>query len=77
MTGHVYQKFPHSTEVIRALLREDPAFAEMCADYEEICSWLAGHCSVADGPSEDCDRAREVMNDLEAEIGKVLRDGGF
>jgi len=43
---HVFRKFPNHIEAIRILLQEDASFREMCADYEEICTWLDTHDRV-------------------------------
>ncbi len=77
MTDHVYRKFPNYIEALQALLQKDATFGEICADYEEICTWLACQYRSEDPPSEECDRARELIRDLEDEIEKVLRDAGY
>lgn len=77
MTDHVYRKFSNHVESIQALLQKDATFKEICADYEEICAWLAAHCRSAIEPSEECDRARELIRELEDEIDKALEDAGF
>ena len=77
MTNHVYQKFPYHIEIIQALLQKDGTFREICADYEEMCSWLASYCRSKGLPSEECDRARELIRDLENDITKALREAGY
>ena len=77
MTDHVYRKFRNDTDAIRELLQKDATFREICADYEEICTWLAYHCRSEGPPSEECDRARELMRGLEDDINKVLREAEF
>ena len=76
-TEHVYKKFPNDIGVIRELLDEDATFREICDDYEEICTWLAGHCNSEVRSSNECYHALEVMRDLEDEILKVLKAKGF
>ena len=77
MTDHVYRKFPNYLEAIQALMQKDANFREICADYEEIYTWLKDCCRLQDRPSKECDHAREVIRGLEDEIIKVLRDAGF
>ena len=76
-TDHVYRKFPNHIEAIQALLKKATTFKEICADYEEMCTWLDDYCRSQDRPSEECDNAREIIRDLEDEIKHVLRDHGF
>ena len=77
MTEHVYRKFPNDIEGIRELLDKDATFREICADYEEMCTWLDGYCCSQGRPSKECDIARELIRDLENEIIRALRDAGF
>ena len=77
MTDHVYRKFSNHTEVIQALLQKDTTFREICADYEEICTWLHDYCRSKGRPSKECDFARELIRELEDEITEVLRSAGL
>lgn len=77
MTEHVYNKFPNHIEVIQVLLQKDGTFREICADYEEMCSWLAFYCRFKGLPSKESDRARELIRELEDEITKALREAGY
>ena len=72
MTEHIFVKFPDHRESIRALLQKDARFREACADYEEICTWLAARDRSAS--SEEHDRARELIRELEDEISKKLKE---
>ena len=72
MIDNIYRAFPDHIKRIRALLQKDAVFGEACADYEEVCTWLAAHCRSAGGPSEECDQARELMRELADEIFKAL-----
>ena len=75
---YVYRKFPNHIEAIQALLHENASFREICADYEEICTWLDSHDRLESPPSKkEGDLTRELMRELEAEITKVLRSAGF
>ena len=77
MTDHVTKKFPNHIDAIQALLQKDATFREMCADYEEICTWLDEYCRSQGQPSEKCDHARQLIRELEVEIIQVLKDAGF
>jgi uncharacterized protein YdcH (DUF465 family) len=76
-TEHVYRKFPNYIEAIQALLQKDATFREICADYEEMCTWLIGYCRSKGLPSKECDLSRELIRELEDEITEVLRSAGF
>ena len=77
MTDHVYKKFPNYIESIQVLLEKDATLREISNDYEEICTWLEDYCRLRGRQSEECDRAREVIRDLENEINLVLKNAGF
>ena len=77
MTDHVYRKFSNHVEAIQALLQKDTTFREICADYEEICTWLHDYCRSKGRPSKECDFARELIRELEDEITEVLRSAGL
>ena len=72
MTEHLYKKFPHHIDYIQALLQYDVTFRELCADYEEMCTWLSCQEHREGRPIEECDRAREVIRYLEDEIKQAL-----
>ena len=74
---HVHKRFTNKIEAIKVLLQNDTTLIEICADYEEMCTWLDDYCRSTGRPSQECDHAREVIRDLEDEIIKVLRDAGF
>ena len=74
---YVFRKFPNHIEAIQALLQKDATFKEICADYEEICTWLDSHDRSKDSPYKDSDLTRELMRELEDEITKVLRNAGL
>jgi hypothetical protein len=77
MAEHVYRKFPNHIEVIQTLLQKDVTSEEICADYEEMCTWLACRHRSEGRSNKDCDIAREVIRELEDDILKALRDAGF
>ena len=77
MPDHVYRKFPNHIEAIQALLLKDATFREICADYEEMCTWLDCQHRSEDRSNNECDIAREVIRELEDEITEVLKSTGF
>ncbi len=77
MSDHVLERFPDCDEGIRALLEEDAIFREICADYEEIGTWLAARQEAAPPSWAEYERAREVRDELEQEIQKKLRKEGY
>ena len=74
MTDHIYQTFPQNIERIRSLLEKNPTFGEVCDDYEEICTWLANNSHLAGQSSTAYDQARDLMQDLEDEIKKIVKE---
>jgi len=76
-TDYVYQKFSNNIEGLKEISRKNPTFREICANYEEICTWLKNYCGSQSRSSEECDHAREIIRGLEDEITQVLRDHGF
>ena len=77
MAEDIYRKFPNHIDAIQTLLRKDATFCEICANYEEMRTWLACQEHPEGRPAEECDRAREVIRDLEDEIKQALRDAGY
>ena len=73
MAEHVYRKFPNHIEAIQALLQTDATFEEICADYEEICTWLTSQQESTVLSTEEIEHARELIQELEDEINKMLR----
>ena len=72
MCDFVLERFPESSERISQLLQEDADFQEMCADYEELATWLETNAQE-DGRSEaECAEARRVLESLELEIIRKL-----
>jgi len=72
MTDHVYQRFPDHIEAIQAMLKSDDAFVEICADYEEICTWLTDRQQQAGESCDECERALELRMEREQEISRVI-----
>ena len=72
MDDYVHRKFPEHTDSIQALMEKDAAFRATCADFEEMCTWLAAQCRSADPGSEELGHAWELIRDLEDEIRNRL-----
>ena len=73
MHGHVYQRYPQFVDAVQALQANDATFREVCADYEEICTWLAAHDVRTSSPDlDEWANALELKRDLEDEIMKLL-----
>jgi uncharacterized protein YdcH (DUF465 family) len=77
MPEYVYRKFPNYIKTLQALLQKDATFREICADYEEMCTWLDLQYRSEDRSNNECDIAREVIRELEDEITEVLKSTGF
>ena len=71
---YVYRKFPNHIEAIQTLLQQDASFREICADYEEICTWLDSHDPSEGPPSKEGDLTRELMQELEDEINQKINE---
>jgi uncharacterized protein YdcH (DUF465 family) len=73
MMEHIYLKFADRIGSIRTLLQKDATFEEICADYEEICTWLSSQQESTVLSTEEIEYARELIKDLEDEINEMLR----
>ena len=74
MTDHVNKKFHNHIGQIQTLIQKDATFKEICADYEEMSTWLDGYCDSVGRATEECHRAMEVLKDLEDEIHRKLKE---
>jgi hypothetical protein len=74
MTDYVNRRFHNYITAIQSLMETDADFREACANYEEICTWLAGHPSTAGQSSKEYDDAKELSRDLENEIHTLLEE---
>jgi len=77
MTEHIYRKFPDRAAVIQTLMNKDATFRETCADYEEMCTWLAAQSSSIDPHSAEYVHTCEIIRELEEEVEKRLKDSGL
>ena len=73
MPDHICRKFADQIDSIQTLLKTDATFEEVCADYEEICTWLASQQESTVLSTEEIEHARELIQELEDEINKMLR----
>lgn len=73
MSDLIYRKFADQIDSIQTLLKTDATFEEVCADYEEICTWLASQQESTVLSTEEIEHARELIQELEDEINKMLR----
>ena len=73
MPDHIYRKFADQIDSIQTLLKTDATFEEVCADYEEICTWLASQQESTVLSTEEIEHARELIQELEDEINKMLK----
>lgn len=72
MNYHVQKKFPEHSSLIRELLQSNELFTEICADYEEVCTWLAGRTSKEELTAEEYSVAQDLIRELESEIAAVV-----
>ena len=77
MNDHIKKKFPDQIKAIQAMLQNDATFREICGEYEEMCTWLACQDRAGPRPSKEYDDAYELMQNLEDEIQKALKEAGF
>ncbi len=73
MSEQILEGFPEWRNEILKLLQEDPKFQEMCADYEEVSTWLAASSVSAKRPDAKYDEARQLLKSLEEEILETLK----
>ena len=65
----VVSRFPTRMDTINELYGNSPTFREICADYTEMAIWLKVNCqSENQPPSANCEYARVVLRELEAEL---------
>jgi len=73
VSDHIYRKFADQIDSIQTLLKTDATFEEVCADYEEICTWLTSQQESTVLSTEEIEHARELIQELEDEINKMLK----
>ncbi len=74
MSDHISRKFANQIDSIQTLLKTDTTFEEVCADYEEICTWLASQQESTVLSTEEIEHARELIQELEDEINQKLKE---
>lgn len=73
MIDHLQKKFGDHLETINQLRQENEMFAEMCANYEELCTWLSARTIDQELTPEDRYQARELIEELQTEITEAIR----
>lgn len=73
MIDHLQKSFGDHLEIITRLRQENEMFAEMCANYEELCTWLSARTSEQELPAEEHYQARELIEELHNEITEAIR----
>ena len=74
MTDHLLQRFPNQIKELRAIILENNDFAELCSDYEEMCTWMAVRCHEIDQHRQECEQALQILKELEEEILRIMMD---
>ena len=59
------------------MLQKDAVFREICDEYEEMCTWLTSQHPVEPRSPKEYRDARELIQDLEDEIRKALKETEF
>ncbi len=72
MKYHVQKKFPQHSSLIIELVQSNEIFAEICADYEEMCTWFAGRTNEVGITTEDYSAAQALIRELEEEIAAAI-----
>ena len=68
----VISRFPHHADTIKALYEGSPIFRDICADHQEMVTWLDKHCRSEEDRSANCEYAEDVLKELEAELVDCL-----
>ena len=74
LTDHLTRIFPNYINEIMEIIVDNDDFAELCADFEEMCTWMAIRCREIDQPSKECEQALQTLKELEEEILTFLVD---
>lgn len=64
----VINRFPTHQDTIKELNENSRTFGEICDDYAEMVTWIEKNCQPENQALKNCDYARELLKDLEAEI---------
>ncbi len=73
MFDHLQKRFGDHFEIITQLRQDNEMFAEMCANYEELCTWFSARTSEQELTSEERYQARELIEELQNEITEAIR----
>ena len=72
MIDHLQKRFGDHIELINQLRQENGTFAEMCAHYEELCTWFTARTSERELSPEERYQARELIEELQKEISEAI-----
>ncbi len=73
MIDHLQKRFGDHLETINQLKQDDELFAEMCAHYEELCTWISARTSEQELTTEERSQAHELIEELQIEISEAIR----
>ena len=73
MIDHLQKRFGDHLEIINQLRQKNEMFAEMCAHYEELCTWFSARTIEQELTPEEKDQARELIKELQSEITEAIR----
>ena len=68
----ILKRFPDQKEMIKSLYENSPIFREICADYEEMCTWIENNSQPEKESSNMHHHASELMRELENELMDCL-----
>lgn len=72
--ARIAARFPDLTGALHALARTDPAFLDLCEEYELASKSLAGFLTRIDSADRrEIAEYRSLIAELETEIGELLR----
>ena len=74
MTDHLQKRFADHLTVIQKLRQSNEMFEEMCANYEEICTWLSARTRAHELTPEEQFQARELIEELQDEITEAIKN---
>lgn len=74
MIDHIQKDFSEHLEVIQKMKQKDEVFAEMCANYEELCTWFAARMSEKKLTTEECMQTIELIKELQVDIAETIKE---
>ena len=73
MIDHLQKRFGDHLKTINELRQNNEMFAEMCAHYEELCTWFSARTSEQELTPEERSQTRELIEELQSEITEAIR----